>query len=114
MPHDKIRSAIRSRMAETGEPYSVARRAVIAAHRAAEYRVRAEISLDNAIGVPFRQLDLAAPYRAQIAEMSKVLAQHLAATVAEPLRQLDLAASYRAQIAEMSRVLRNMASGRFD
>jgi len=30
MPHDKIRAAIRRRMARTGEPYAVARRAVLA------------------------------------------------------------------------------------
>ncbi len=71
MPHDKIKAAIRKRMAETGEPYSVACRAVIAAHRAAEYRIKAERSLNNAIGEPFRYLDLAAPYRAQIAEINR-------------------------------------------
>ncbi len=35
MSHDKIKAAIRKRMAETGEPYSVARQGVISAHRAA-------------------------------------------------------------------------------
>ena len=34
MPHDKIKDAARRRMAETGEPYSVARRAVIREHEA--------------------------------------------------------------------------------
>ena len=29
MPHDKLKAAIRARMAATGEPYSVARRAVL-------------------------------------------------------------------------------------
>ena len=33
MPHDKIKAAIRRRMAQTGEPYSVARRAVLAEHQ---------------------------------------------------------------------------------
>lgn len=35
MPHDKIKAAARARMAETGEPYAVARRAVIEAHKRA-------------------------------------------------------------------------------
>src|SRR5260370_3349578 len=35
MPHDKIRAATRKRMAETGEPYTVARRAVVSEHQAA-------------------------------------------------------------------------------
>jgi hypothetical protein len=34
MAHDKIKEAIRKRMAETGEPYSVARHRVISEHRA--------------------------------------------------------------------------------
>ena len=33
MPHDKIRAAARKRMAETGEPYAAARRAVVAEHQ---------------------------------------------------------------------------------
>lgn len=36
MPHDKIKTAARERMARTGEPYSAARRAVIAEHKARE------------------------------------------------------------------------------
>jgi hypothetical protein len=35
MPHDKIKAAARQRMTETGEPYSVARRAVINEHKQA-------------------------------------------------------------------------------
>jgi phage shock protein A len=35
MSHDKIRAAARKRMAETGEPYSAARRAVVSQHQAA-------------------------------------------------------------------------------
>jgi hypothetical protein len=35
MPHDKIRAAARKRMAETGEPYTAARRAVVRGHQAA-------------------------------------------------------------------------------
>jgi len=35
MSHDKIRAAARKRMAETGEPYAAARRAVVAEHQAA-------------------------------------------------------------------------------
>jgi hypothetical protein len=35
MPHDKISAAARKRMAETGEPYAAARRAVIRDHQAA-------------------------------------------------------------------------------
>jgi hypothetical protein len=35
MPHDKIRAAARKRMAQTGEPYTVARRAVVSEHQAA-------------------------------------------------------------------------------
>jgi phage shock protein A len=35
MSHDKIRAAARKRMAETGEPYSAARRAVVNEHQAA-------------------------------------------------------------------------------
>jgi hypothetical protein len=35
MPHDKIRAAARKRMAETGEPYTAARRAVVAEQQAA-------------------------------------------------------------------------------
>jgi hypothetical protein len=35
MSHDKIRAAARRRMAETGEPYAAARRAVVAEHQAA-------------------------------------------------------------------------------
>lgn len=36
MPHDKIKVATRIRVAQTGEPYSVAHRAVINAHRDAQ------------------------------------------------------------------------------
>jgi phage shock protein A len=36
MPHDKIRAAARKRMAQTGEPYTAARRAVISEHRGAD------------------------------------------------------------------------------
>ena len=35
MSHDKISAAARKRMAETGEPYAAARRAVIKEHQAA-------------------------------------------------------------------------------
>jgi phage shock protein A len=35
MPHDKVRAAARKRMAETGEPYTAARRAVVSEHQAA-------------------------------------------------------------------------------
>lgn len=35
MPHDKIRAAARKRVAQTGEPYSAARRAVVSEHQAA-------------------------------------------------------------------------------
>jgi hypothetical protein len=35
MPHDKIRAAARKRMAQTGEPYTAARRAVVSEHQAA-------------------------------------------------------------------------------
>jgi phage shock protein A len=35
MSHDKIRAAARKRMAETGEPYAAARRAVVSEHQAA-------------------------------------------------------------------------------
>jgi hypothetical protein len=35
MPHDEIRAAVRQRMAETGEPYATARRAVIGERRRA-------------------------------------------------------------------------------
>jgi len=34
MAHDKIRAAARKRMAQTGEPYSAARRAVVCGHQA--------------------------------------------------------------------------------
>jgi hypothetical protein len=40
MPHDKIKEAARRRMAETGEPYAVARRAVMKQHEAAQSRSR--------------------------------------------------------------------------
>lgn len=33
MPHDKIKDAARKRMAETGEPYTLARRMVIEEHK---------------------------------------------------------------------------------
>jgi hypothetical protein len=39
MSHDKIRAAARKRMAETGEPYAAARRAVIREHQAAGGRI---------------------------------------------------------------------------
>jgi hypothetical protein len=35
MPHDKIRAASRERMAQTGEPYTAARRAVVSEHQSA-------------------------------------------------------------------------------
>ena len=41
MPHDKIKAAARKRMAETGEPYTAARRAVVTEGRAAEGRAAA-------------------------------------------------------------------------
>ena len=37
MPHDKLKAAIRARMAATGEPYSVARRAVLNEERQARW-----------------------------------------------------------------------------
>jgi len=40
MPHDKIRAAARRRMAQTGEPYAAARRAVVAEYRGRKSRVR--------------------------------------------------------------------------
>ena len=41
MSHDKIRAAARKRMAETGESYAAARRAVIREHQAAgEYTTK--------------------------------------------------------------------------
>ena len=36
MPHDKIRAAARKRMAQTGEPYTAARRAVVSEHQSAD------------------------------------------------------------------------------
>jgi hypothetical protein len=39
MTHDKIRAAARQRMAQTGEPYTVARRAVVAGHQGASDQV---------------------------------------------------------------------------
>jgi hypothetical protein len=39
MAHDKISAAARQRMAETGEPYAAARRAVVAEHQAAEGQI---------------------------------------------------------------------------
>jgi hypothetical protein len=39
MPHDKIRSAARQRMSQTGEPYAAARRAVIREHQAARSQI---------------------------------------------------------------------------
>ena len=39
MSHDKISQAARTRMAQTGEPYAAARRAVIREHRAAGERI---------------------------------------------------------------------------
>jgi phage shock protein A len=39
MSHHKIRAAARKRMAETGEPYAAARRAVVGEHQAAEGKV---------------------------------------------------------------------------
>jgi hypothetical protein len=41
MPHDKIKAAARKRMAQTGEPYATARRAVIREHKAAAGQTRA-------------------------------------------------------------------------
>jgi hypothetical protein len=38
MSHDKISAAARRRMAETGEPYSAARRAVVQEHQAGEHQ----------------------------------------------------------------------------
>jgi len=40
MSHDKIKAATRSRMARTGEPYAVARRAVIKKYQAAQRHVQ--------------------------------------------------------------------------
>ena len=42
MPHDKIRAAARERMAQTGEPYTAARRAVASEHQGAGDPLRAE------------------------------------------------------------------------
>ena len=101
MPHDKIKAATRTRMAETGEPYSVARRAVIGAHRAAQNRIQAAdapvsadpvappigSALGDAIGQAFKQLDLAAPYRSQIAEANKMINGLAAAQVSSAVGQ---------------------------
>ncbi len=91
MPHDKVKAATRKRMAETGEPYSVARRTVVRAHRAAQNRIQAAdapvsadpvalpigSALGDAIGQALKDLDMAAPYRSQIAEA----ADHLTGSV---------------------------------
>ena len=101
MPHDKIKAATRTRIAETGEPYSVARRAVIGAHRAAQNRIQATdapvsadpvappigSALGDAIGQAFKQLDLAAPYRSQIAEINKMISGLAAAQVSSAVGQ---------------------------
>jgi hypothetical protein len=42
MPHDKIKAIARARMARTGEPYVVARRAVIREHQAAQAKSRSQ------------------------------------------------------------------------
>jgi len=46
MPHDKIKDAARKRMAETGEPYTVARREVIRLHQE-EMATRAAATADD-------------------------------------------------------------------
>ena len=87
MPHDKIKAATRTRMAETGEPYSVARRAVIRAHRATQNRIQAAnapvsadpvaspigSALGDAIGRMVKEVDVAAPFRHQAAEATKMV-----------------------------------------
>ncbi len=53
MPHDKIKAAARKRMAETGERYTVARRAVIAEHQQAG----AAQAAAEPLAVPVRRRD---------------------------------------------------------
>jgi type IV secretory pathway TrbL component len=133
MPHDKIKAATRARMAETGEPYSVACRAVIRAHRSAQIQAAgASISanpvaspigsaLGGAVGQAFKDLDPAAAYRSQIVEISKMTndlaaaqirtavgqaADRLGTGVGQAFKDLDLAAPYRSQIAEISKMMR--------
>jgi hypothetical protein len=43
MPHDKIKDPARKRMAETGEPYTLARRMVIEEHARLKARQDAEL-----------------------------------------------------------------------
>jgi len=54
MPHDKLKAAARRRMAETGEPYAAARRAVV--RQRAEARGSASGSVRNGFDVVAAQL----------------------------------------------------------
>jgi hypothetical protein len=77
MSHDKLKAAARRRMAQTGEPYAVARRAVIKEHEA--------VQLQQQFAAQLAELGSARRFQQQLAEIAGVgrFQQQLAAQLAE-------------------------------
>lgn len=61
MPHDKIKSAARARMAQTGEPYAAARRAVLGQHQDAAGRSGDQPPEPRLFLISYRQAGLDRP-----------------------------------------------------
>jgi hypothetical protein len=113
MSHDKIKAAARKRMAETGEPYTLARRRVIAEHQAAQRNAKAEAA--GVVGPGLERLaeaaraaDIGPQLAAQLAEAARAadIGPQLAAQVAEAARAADIGPQLAAQVAEAAKYYR--------
>ena len=73
MSHDKIKAAARRRMAETGEPYSVARRAVMNEHKqATEHAADANSMASHPSGAELAALENFNRFSEQFARMPQL------------------------------------------
>jgi hypothetical protein len=90
MPHDKIKAATRQRMAKTGEPYSIARRAVINEHKQAVER-----AAKAAPAIPGRTH---AELAARVGMMSMQTGGAMQAAMANMVRALEQAGRLNATI----------------
>ena len=104
MSHNKIRAAARRRMVETGEPYAVARRAVIAEYVAAQREVQLPDSADvEVVNVEVGSFAAFQHIAAQLAGIGTF--QQAAAQVAQLARSSDMFKAQQqiaAQVARMS------------
>jgi hypothetical protein len=97
--HDKIKAATRQRMAETGEPYAVARRAVIKQHEAAQSRSRQARSERAPKTVMGAEAVSVAQIQQQVAQMIKASgAVQAQQRIAEQVAQTYTMAKYHQQV----------------